>query len=328
MNRRETLLSLISLAVTPLVAQAKQRRTVPLIGVLWHAASAQEEGKLFAALQKGFQDLGYVAGQTIRFEHRFPAEHYERFNSLAAELVRLKVDVLVAVTRPAAVAAKRATATIPVVFILVPDPVESRLVDSLAKPGGNVTGFTNISTDLNAKRLENFKQAIVGLSRVALLVNVSDAEVAGRTIEGVQSAATRFGLAIQPVEVRAPDDLDEAFSTIAKSHADGVMVAPDGMLYNERRTIARLALAHHLPTIHPSADTVEAGLLMSYGPDLEAICRRAPTYVDKILKGAKPADLPVEQPTKFLLVINMKTAKALGLTIPQSLLLQADQVIQ
>ena len=316
------------LLAAPLAAEAQQGKAIPVVGDLWHATSAEEEGKLFTAVQKGFRDLGFVEGQSIVFENRFQAEQYERFNDLAAELVRLKVDVLLAVTRPAAVAAKRATTTIPIVFILVPDPLASGLVDSLARPEGNITSFSSIATVLVAKRLEIFKQAIVGLSRVALLVNASDPEVARRTVKDAQGAAALLDMVIQPVEVRTPNDLERTFSAIAHDRFDGVAVAPDGMLYNERRRIARFALSHRLPTIHPSGDTVEAGLLMSYGPNLEAICRRAPVYVDKILKGAKPRDLPVEQPSRFDLVINLKTAKALGLTIPPSVLGRADEVIQ
>ena len=312
----------------PRAAEAQPRGKIPVVGELWHAASAEEEGEFFVAVRRGFSDLGYIEGRNIAFEHRFAAEQYEQFNNLAAELARIKVDVLVPVTGPAAIAAKRATATIPIVFILVPDPVASGLVESLARPGGNISGFSTVAIDLTAKRLEIFKQAIAGLSRAALLVNPSAPDIARRTVEDTQRAAALLNLTIQPFEVRSPDELERTFAAIRQTRVGGLVVAPDGMFYNERSRIAQLALAHRLPTIHPSGDTVHAGSLMSYGPNLEAICRRAPVYVYKILKGAKPADLPVEQPTKFDLVINLKTAKALGLTIPPSLLSRADQVIE
>jgi putative ABC transport system substrate-binding protein len=223
---------------------------------------------------------------------------------------------------------KRATTTIPIVFILVPDPVASGLVESLARPGGNITGFSTVAIDLTAKRLEIFKQEIAGLARVALLVNPSAPDIAKRTVEDTQRAAALLNLTIQPFEARSPDELERTFAAIRQSRVGGLVVAPDGMFYNERTRMAQRALAHRLPTIHPSGDTVHAGSLRSYGPNLEAICRRAPTYVDKIPKGAKPGDLPVEQTTKFDLVLNLKTAKTLGLTIPPSLLGRADEVIQ
>ena len=328
--RRRDLIKLLGAVMTvfPQPVRAQPGKKAPVIGVLWHAGSAEEEGKFYQAVQNGFRDLGYVEGQTIRLEHRFPAEQYERFAAFAAELVRLPVDVLVPVTAPAAVAAKKATSSIPIVFLLVPDPVSSGLVENLARPGGNATGFSTIATDLAAKRVELLKQAVPGTARVAVLVNAGAAEVASRTLAEIRPAAARLGVTIQPIEARLPADLAHAFAVIARDRFDGVAVAPDGMFYNERRHIAELSLKHRLPTVHPSRDTVVAGSFMSYGPDLEAICRRAPAYVDKILKGAKPTDLPVEQPTKFELAINAKTARALGLTIPPSLLLRADQIIE
>jgi putative ABC transport system substrate-binding protein len=327
MKRREFIAGL-GAAAWPLSALAQRPKRTPVVGQLWHAGSAEEEGKYLLALQKGFNDLGYIENQNIAFEYRFPAEQYDRFNDLAAELVRLKVDVLVAVTGPAAIAAKRATSTIPIVFVLVPDPVSSKLVDSLARPGGNVTGFSNIATDLSAKRLEIFKDTIVGMSRVALLLNPSDPEVARRTLEDTQRAASLSNLAIQPVEVRSANDLGRAFSKIATDRLDGVVLPFDGMLFNARSRIAALALEHRLPTIHPNRDTVQSGLLMSYGPNHEAILRGAPSYVDKILKGTRPDELPVQQPTKFELVLNLRTARALGLTVPPTLLARADEVLE
>ena len=308
--------------------RAQPGKTLPTVGVLWHAGSAEEEGKFYLAVQNGFRDLGYVEGRSIRLQHRFPAEQYERFAGFAAELARIPVQVLLPVTAPAALAAKKATSTIPIVFLLVPDPVGSGLVQTLARPGGNVTGLSTIATDLAAKRVELLKQAIPGISRIALLVNAGAQEVGRRTLAEILPATARLGVTVQTVDVRLPADLDQVFAGIARDAFDAVAVAPDGMFYNERRRIAELSLKYRLPAVHPSRDTVLAGSLMSYGPDLEAICRRAPVYIDRILKGAKPADLPVEQPTKFELAVNMKTAKALGLTLSQSLLARADEVIE
>jgi ABC-type uncharacterized transport system substrate-binding protein len=279
-------------------------------------------------LRQGFSDLGYVEGKTIELENRFAAEEYERFNSLAVELVRLKVDVLVAVTLPAALAAQRATTTMPVVFVLVANPVRSKLVDNLARPGRNLTGLSHIGADLIAKRLEFFKEVVVGLSRAALLVNPRDEENTRRNVEEVQAAATILNVTIRPVEVRSPGDLEAALSAIAQDRFDGVILGNDAMLFNERRRIAELALARGLPTSVFTREMVESGGLMSYATNVPTLFRRAAAYVDKILKGAKPADLPVEFPTKFELVINLKTAKALGLTVPPSLLARADEVIE
>jgi len=329
MRRREFITLLGGTATAwSLPARAQRPKKIPLVGQLWHAGSAEEEGNFLIAVQQGFKDLGYVEGQNIAFEYRFAAEQYERFNDFADELVRLKVDVLIAVTGPAAIAAKRATATIPIVFTAVADPVASKLVDSLARPGGNVTGQSNVATDLSAKRLEIFKETVVGISRVALLLNPNDPAVAKRTLEDTRRAAELSNLTIQPVEVRSPDELDRAFYEMANDRVEGLLLVLDPMLFNARRRIAALALAHRLPTMHPIRDAVEAGMLMSYGANPEAIFRGAPLYVDKILKGAKPADLPVQQPTKFEFVINVGTAKALGLTISPVLLARADEVIE
>ena len=329
MRRREfiTLLSGAAMA-SSFPARAQRPKKTPLVGQLWHAGSAEEEGNFLIAVQKGFKDLGYIEGQNIAFEYRFAAEQYERFNDFAAELVRLKVDVLIAVTRPAAIAAKRATTTIPIVFTAVPDPVASKLVDSLARPGGNITGVSNVGTDLSAKRLELFKETVVGMSSVALLLNPNDPLVARRTLGDTERAASLSNLTIQPIEVRSPDELERAFSEMTDKRVDGLVLVLDPMLFNARRRIAELALAHRLPTMHPIRDAVESGMLMSYGPNPEAIFRSTPLYVDKILKGAKPEDLPVQQPTKFELVINIRTAKALGLTVSPMLLARADEVIE
>jgi len=329
MDRRTFLGTLASgLLAAPLVAEAQQAGGGPRIGVLWHAGSAAEEAIYLGALREGFSELGYIDGKNMALLNTFANEEYERFNTNAADLVRLNVDVIVAVSRPGAVAAQRATRTIPIVFVAVPDPLETKLVQSLARPGANITGLTNMAIGLLAKRLQLFKEAIPGLSRVALLVNANDPKVASHSIQEVEPVARPLNLITRPVEIRVPADLDRAFPLIAQDKLDGVLAISDTMLWNERSRIARLALAHRLPTNGASPEHTAAGWLISYGPNLKAMFRRAAIYVDKILKGAKPGDLPIEQPTKLELIINLKTAKALGLTIPPSLLQRADQVIE
>ncbi len=324
---------LVGLAVGPLStalpAFAQQGGKSPRIGVLWHAGSAEEEKIPLGGLVEGFRNLGYVDGKNIVLEHRFPNEQLERFFSLAAELVQLKVDVLIAVTRQAALAAQSATTTIPTVFIAVPDPVGSKLIDSLARPGGNITGLTNMAVELVPKRMEVLKEAIPGLSRMALLVNASFPEGARSYIEIAQTAARPLGVTLQPVEIRTAADIERAFSMTTQSRLQGMCLTSDGLIYVEQRRLAKLAQDRNLPLIGYTREMAQwTGMLMTYGPSNIALFNRAAYFVDKILKGAKPADLPVEQPTKFELVINMKTAKALGLTIPPSLLIRADEVIQ
>jgi len=281
-----------------------------------------------SSLRQGLIDLGYVEGRTITLENRFPAEQPERFMSLATELALSKVDVLVAVTRPAALAAQSATTTIPVVFIVVPDPVGSRLVNSLARPGGNITGLTNIALELNAKRLGFLKEAMPALSRVALLVNANDQGGSRRYTDESLAAATALGLTLQPIETRSLEDLERTFDTMVKARMQALVVPADGLFFQGRAVIAKAALARRLPTIVYSRETLEAGGLMSYGPSHLAIFRRAAFYVDKLLKGARRSELPVEQPTTFEFLIKLKTAKALSFTMPQSLLLRADNVIE
>ena len=328
MRRREFIAALGGAAAWPVLARAQQGRKAPVVGVLWHAGSEREEAPFLAALRHGLADLGHVEGQNLVIENRFANEQYDRFNGLAAELAESKVDVLVAVSPAAAAAAKRATSTIPVVFVVVPDPVSSKLVESLARPGGNVTGLSNLVVDLSAKRLQLFKEAVMDLSRVALLVNTGDPGIARRTVEEAQDAATRLSLTLQAIEIAQPGELDAVFSTLNRERVDGVMTTLDAMMFNERKRIADLALLQKLPVMVHNRQMVEAGGLISYGPSFPDLFRRAAAYVDKILKGEKPADIPVEQPTKFELVINLKTAKALGLTIPPTLLARADEVIE
>lgn len=315
-------------AAWPLAAHAQQQRRAPVVGVLWHAGSAKEEVAFSRPLKAGFTDLGYIEGKTIVFEERFPAEEKERFDAYAIELVGLKVDALIAGSIPAAFACQRATSTIPIILVGNPDPVGLKLVSSLARPGGNITGLSAMAFDLAAKRVQLLKEAISDLSRVALLINPSDPNSANRLIAEVQPTGDRLQLSFQAFEIGSPAELEGAFKKIAENQFGAVVVAQHSMYFNERRQIANLALANRLPTMVPADVFVEAGALMSYGPNWPAIFSSAAGYVDRILKGAKPADLPIQQPTKFELAINLKTAKAMGLTIPPTLLARADKVIE
>jgi putative tryptophan/tyrosine transport system substrate-binding protein len=313
------------LLAAPLAAEAQQAAKVPRIGWLsvYPGISPQ-------AFRQGLRDLGYVEGRNVVIEYRDAGGKPERFPALAAELVALKVDVILVGSTPQALAAKQATKTIPIVFIGTADPVGSGLVTSLARPGGNVTGSSNLGQELVGKRLEQLTQAVPGVSRVAVLWHPGT--LGDRTekemLKAADVAARAVGVGLQFVEARGPADLDRAFSDMTTARAGALTVLPSNMFTNERRRLVDLAAKTRLPAVYPWRDFVDAGGLMSYGPNLADLNRRAATYVDKILKGAKPDDLPVEQPTKFELVINLKTAKALGLTIPQSVLGQADEVIQ
>jgi len=327
MRRREFLALVGGTAIAwPRQAGAQRGRT-PRIGILWHAGNEEEEAPFLGAFRQGLRDLGYIENQTIVLENRFAGEQYDRFDSLATELVKSKVDVIVASVPEAALAAKHATTTIPIVFALSGDPVGQKLVDSLAHPGGNVTGFSTMAVDLSAKQLELLKDTVVPLSRVALLYNPND-PYSSRMIENTKAAADSLQVMLHLLAVRAPNELEDAFSMITKDRAAAVIIAGDSMLVNERKRIAELALANRLPTIGVVGQMAQAGILITYGQDIPEFFRRTAVYVDKILKGAKPADLPVEQATRLKLVVNVTTAKALGLTLPQSILLRADEVIE
>ena len=325
--RRREFITLIGGAAAgwPLAARAQQ---IPQIGVLWHAGNEEEEAIYLSALRRGFSDRGYVEGQNFTLVNTFAGEVYERFTSNATELVRRRVDVIVAVTRLAAVAAQRATSTIPIVFVVVPDPIKSGLVQSLARPGKNITGLTNVAVDLAAKRLEIFKEIIPSMSNLALLVNATDPQIAQGFIEETGAASRKLGMSVRPFEIRSPEGLDTAFPLMAAEKLDGVYAVQDGLFFAERFRIARLALANRLPVSSPNGEHTAAGHLMSFGPDQPSIFRRAAYYVHRILKGTKPADLPVEQPTKYYLIINLKTAKAIGLEVQPILIARADEVIE
>ena len=328
LRRREfmTLLAGVT-AAWPLAAHAQQRSRIAKVGVLWHAASAEEEGPLFKGLVEGFRTLGYVEGRNIGLGHRFPNEIPERFKKMATELVASNVDALVGAGTQAALALRQATQTIPIVFMFIPDPVATKLVDSLGRPGRNVTGLSNFSSDLIGKRLQLLKEAIPRLSRVALLVN-PDSQISRRYIETSQASAPALGLTVRIFEARLLDDFQPAFDAMARGSMQAVSINADGLIYQAKEMIAKLALARRMALVAYSRETFDAGALMSYGPDNVQATHRAAALVDKILKGTKPGDLPVEQPAKFELGINLSVAKTLGLTIPPSVLGRADQVIE
>ena len=311
--------------VAALAAGAQQTRKVYRIGILSPSPTPAGPGVTFDILRLGLRDLGYVEGENVRFEYRMSGGHDDRFPELASELVVLKVDVIIAATVPAIRATQEATTTIPVVMILSSDPVRMGLVKSLARPGGNTTGLASLTFDLSGKRVEALKEAVPRLSRVAILFNPTNPAVReGESQTNV--AAQKLGLKTRSFEVRAQSDLETAFTAIMRERPDGLIVVPDPFLGTQAARVEEFAAKNRLPAIF-GGRTGGSGL-MSYGIDFGEHVRSAAPYVDKILRGANPADLPVEQPTKFEFVINLKTAKAIGLTIPQSLLVRADQIIE
>jgi len=327
MRRREFLTAFGGVVACSFAARAQQGTRVPTIGVLWHAGSANEEQPYFDALIRGFKDLGYVEGHNIKFEHRFPNETPDRFREMAAELVALKVDVIVTVGNATVSYAKNATATIPIVFLFVADPIGAQLVDSLARPGGNITGQAQLGADLTAKRFELLREFVPQLSRAALLFNPGE-PTGERYLKEGRSAADTLGLTVLPFELRSLSEMESVFKRMAEAGVQAVSLGPGGLLFVGRASLQKLAIAHGMPTCGWSRETLVSGLLLSYGPDQVEMAHHQPVFVDKILRGARPADLPVEQPTRFQLVVNQKTAKALGLTIPPTLLTRADEVIE
>jgi putative tryptophan/tyrosine transport system substrate-binding protein len=325
---RSALVALVLGALTaPPAAEAQQAGKVWKIGFLGPSPSGTG-AHLVQAFRQGLGELGYVEGRNIAIEYR-PTEpgDYERFRLLAADLVGLRVDVLVTSITQAALAAKKATTTIPIVMANVDDPVESGLVASLSRPGGNVTGLCRMSPELIGKSLAMLKEAVPGGVRIAVLSNPGNA-VHSTMVRSGTDAARSLGVRLTIVEARAAEGLEDAFGAMVRERVSALLVLVDGMFFYNRARVGDLALRSRLPSMVPTIDYVQAGGLMSYAPNSADNYRRAATYVDKILRGAQPGDLPVQQPTKFELVINLKTAKALGLTIPPSLLLRADQVIE
>ena len=325
MNRR-TFLSAVtgSLLAAPLAAEAQPAGKVCRVGYL-------EEGLLrprtWEAFRERLHELGYVEGQTVAFEVRWADSRLDQLTRLAGELVRLEVDVILTAGSEAALAAKKATTNVPIVMATTGDPVGLGLVATLARPGGNVTGLTTVNRELSGKRLEMVGEALPRVSRIGLLWQRTN-KIDALTRREAEEAAQRLGMRLKAYGVEGPKDFDRAFNAIAADHTDAVLVATSPMFRSHRHSLIDLALKHRLPTMFSVPEYAEAGGLMTYGPSTTELFRRAAVFVDKILKGAQPGDLPIEQPTKFELVINLKTAKALGLTIPPSLLQRADQVIE
>jgi putative ABC transport system substrate-binding protein len=312
----------------PLTASAQPAGSLRRIGFLGAAESSDTNFLRFVdAFRARLAELGYVEGRNVVIETRWAAGRYERLPDLAAELVRLKVEVIVTAAVPAIRAAREATTTIPIVMAAVVDPVATGLVASLARPGGNVTGLSVMSPELVGKQLEMLKEVAPSVSRVAVLWNPTNRGNPPQLRAGEQ-AARALGIQLQPVEARGPADIERAFDTMTRGRASGLIVLVDILFRNQRIRIAQLAASHRLPAVYGLTEEAEAGGLMAYAPSFVEQYRRAAVYVDKILKGAKPGDLPIEQPTKFELVVNLKAARALGLTIPPALLGRADEVIQ
>ena len=327
MDRRAFIRSVVSgLIAAPLAARAQQAGKVHRIGFLGNSTPALETN-LVGPFREGLRELGYVEGRNILIEYRWAEGKYERFPALIGELMALKVDVIVTAGTPATLAVKRATATIPLIMVAVGDPVGTGLVASLALPGGNTTGLTSIAPDLEGKRLEMLNAIVPKLSRVAILWNPDNAFHVKAEKEA-RAAAQTLSVRVHSVGVRTTEDLDRAFDTILRERPGAFIMLADRIFLHNRALIVDFAAHNRLPAVYAYRELVEAGGLMSFGPNYADMHRRAATYVDKILKGAKPGDLPVELPTKFEFVINLKSAKALGLRIPQPVLLQADEVIQ
>jgi len=328
MTRRTLALRLIlalGLLVAPLAAAQPAGGSVT-IGYLGNS-SPSLEADLVDAFREGLRQLGYVEGQNLVIRYQWAEGQQERHGALARELVRLQPDVIFTAGTPGTLAAKHATQSIPIVTAIAGDPVAAGLVSSLAQPGGNVTGLSTLAPELEGKRLELLKQAMPTLSRLVALLN-PDNPFTTNAWQAIQPAAEALGLTLQPVEVRGPYDLDRALATIKEARPDGLIIVPDRFLLTYRAAIVQFMAEHRLPGMFPFREFVREGGLLAYGPDYTDLYRRAATYVAKILRGAKPADLPMEQPTTFELVINLKTAKALGLTIPPALLFQATEVIR
>jgi putative ABC transport system substrate-binding protein len=313
---------------TTLRATAQSTRKIAKVGVLWHAANAEEEDVYLSVLRKAFSDLGHVEEKNLHLEHRFPAETPERFRIMARELVELNPDVMIAVTTLGANELKSATSKIPIVFVLGQDPVRDGLVEGLARPGGNATGLSLMSDDLTAKRLSLLKEAFPKLSRIGLLVDPTIRARQNAIVRAHETASQQLGISLGPIEeIATADDVEMAMAKMVKDGVNALSVGPGSQLFNLRKQIGALALAYKLPAIGIVGESVPYGLLFSYGQDLPDFFRRAVVLVDKILKGARPADLPVEQPTKLKLILNRKTSTTFGIQLPPTLVAVADDVI-
>jgi putative ABC transport system substrate-binding protein len=329
MRRREFITLLGGLGAWPLAAQAQQPKKVPRLCFLtFDPGTLQSRSPRFDPFFESLRDLGYADERTIAIDYLSSDGHGERFSALAAECVRLNADIIAVHTTPAAQAAKNATRTIPIVMLALGDPVGTGLVDSLAKPGGNVTGMSQMASDLAGKRLELLKEAVPGISRV-LVLSYPDDPIAPLQLKALKEAAHSLGVTLQVHDIRTADDLPAAFDAGARERADGLLTTVASIFVAYRAQVSELAARHRLPAIYfNSIQVTDGGGLMAYEPNIADLFRRAATYVDLILKGAKPSDLPVQQPTKFALVINLKAAKVIGLTISESFLLRADKLIE
>jgi putative tryptophan/tyrosine transport system substrate-binding protein len=309
-----------------LPAEAQQAKKVPRVGYVFSFTPAEGQ-HLWEACRQGLRELGYVENQNIVLEPRWAEGRHERLPDLVADLVRLKVDVMVAAATPASLAAKAATNTIPIVFVAVADPVRAGLIDSFARPGGNFTGLSLLTPELSGKRLELLTESLRKISRVAVLMHPGN--LSNRVfLEETQVEAQRLGIKLQPLEARDPDEIDRAFEAASRGRAGALIVFDDPVIWSYRTKVVALAAKQRLPVMYGYTEFVDEGGLMSYGPNRPDLYRRTAIYVDKILKGAKSADLPVEQPMKFEFFVNLKAAKQIGLTIPQSVLYRADKVIK
>jgi len=324
-GRREFFVALGGAAAWPLVVRAQQPGKLRTIGFSGQSTRSAES-ELVAAFTERLRELGWIEGRTITIEYRWGEGREERFVQIAAEFVRLKIDVIVISGTPQVLATKQATSVIPIVFARVGDPVASGLVASLARPGGNVTGLSSQSDDLAGKRLEVLREVVPSLHRVAILANVGN-PLSVLELGEAQAAARTLNLEFDTLEIRRAEDITHSFEVI-KGRAEALYVCPDGLMDTNKTRINTLALGARVPTMHGYREYVEAGGLLSYGANLPEMYRRAADYADRILRGANPGDLPVEQPTKFDLIINLTTAKALGLIIPESLLLRANELIE
>jgi len=325
MLRVVALLVAALLQVAPALAQQSAR--VPRIGFVM-PGSAEASAGLINAFRQGLQELGYVEGQSIQIDFRWqPADRPDLLPGIVSELVRSNPDVLVGPTTPQALALKQATSTIPIVMVVPSDPIGAGLVQSLARPGGHVTGLTWMSNDIMAKRLDLLKEMLPKISRVGDIWNPAN-PATQRDFKEIETAARKLGLTIHSAEVRGPNDFNSAFSSLTRARVDALILQTDQLTWIHRQQITNLTVQNRLPTIFFAREYVDGGGLMSYGANLADLYRRSAGYVDKILKGASPAELPVEQPTKFELVVNLKTAKALGITIPEAILLRTNEVIR
>ena len=325
--KRRALISLLGgAAAWPLAARAQQSHRVPRIGVLLLGTPASFAARTQAFVE-GLRDLGYVEGSTVAIEWKWGQDQVDRLPDLAAELVRSQVDVIVTGGTPPAKTLKNAARTIPIVMAIVGDPVAAGLVDSLARPGGTATGFSIVATDLSGRRLHLLNEIVPGLSSVAVMSNVENPQ-SQMELSETQSAAGRLDLRLHSVPISADTSIEDALEKIKKEPVQALIVVTDAILYSQRRQILDWTAGNRLPAMYPYREFPEAGGLISYAPNARDLFRRAASYVDRILKGANPGDLPVEQPTKFELIINLKTAKALGLTMPDKLLATADEVIE